>query len=190
MAECVAARPEIEICTPYRADGNLGRACNEGIERSTSDWVLVKDWDVVLACHPNVMYLCEEAVSMKPHAGLFTCWTNALSLRENKWPGAPGEEAMFSTHRAVAREIFEQHGISLTRLSRPKCGGYFMLVNKIAWRAVQGFPQGFFGVDTGFCKRLRNNEWPVYRIDGLYVPHFRREPTWIKGVKTSMDFKP
>ncbi len=188
---------EFTAVTPHGANGQLGRACNEAIYYSPTEWTLLFDADVLLKCHPNWRHVCAEAIKTAPDAGLFTCWTNAIWAKKTAQPlvppNPPDSMAKLSDHVRMARDIWRRHGYSVTEIKDPRVGGFFHLTNKTAWIQADGYPgKGQFEEDHEYCRRLKDAGYKLYRIDGLYVYHMgscrgHREKTWVEGDVTARE---
>lgn len=179
---------KIDVRIPYEPGGRLGWDYNRIMEETPHDWVLFLDHDVLLALNPHWYYLCQQTI--KHHRfGLATCWTNVNHRGTGQYWELPEGNYTIADHQEIARGIFNEYGESVTEID--KASGFFMLVNKYAWSKVGGFPgKGMFREDWTFCKRLRSKQWPILRMDGLYVYHMRKRiDSWIPGEIITKDIK-
>jgi GT2 family glycosyltransferase len=78
-----------------------------------------------------------------------------------------------------------------TNIDPDLIGGFFMLTSKTAWLKAGKFRgTGLLGEDNEYHRRVMAAGMKTYRIDGIYALHLRErgEPTWIPGVKTTVEF--
>lgn len=180
--------PKISTKIPYNLSGNLGAEYNRLMEESTTEWTLFLDHDVLL-CNPHWYYICERVIEENPDAGMFTCYTNAISCRYQVIK-SPKFKSTVKEHIDFAMDLFENNKYSVDEI--PELSGLFMLVKKKAWADVGGFEnEGFFTIDRKFSRKIRRSDYGLYRINGLYVYHIYKDKPKLKveGSKLSEDFK-
>jgi len=170
----------IDTNIPYEPGGEVGQAYNRYMENA-DDWVLFLDQDVFL-CNPNWYEICLDAIRFHGNeAGWITCWTNRIGRTEQKHPDAP-ESNDIEEHRQFAKKLWDENGVQVTDITdmgKDLGSGFFMLTNKMVWRKVGGFKDGFLGVDNDYHVRIRNHGFKMLRLDGLYVyHHYSREWFW------------
>jgi GT2 family glycosyltransferase len=178
---------KIDVRIPYEPGGRLGQDYNRIMRETIHDWVLLLDHDIFLL-NPNWYHICQEAIKTHPKAGIITCRTNAPHRTGQHDDSAPAGSNI-GEHQCHARQLWMELGWRVTPLS--KTSGYFMLVNKAAWRAVGGFPgEGMYKEDWTFSKRLHKAGWPLLCLDGLYVYHHKaRTGTWVDGDMTAKEIQ-
>ena len=174
---------KIDVRIPYEPNGHLGYDYNRIMRETIYDWVLLLDHDIFLL-NPNWYHICQEAIKTTPQAGLFTCRTNAHHTQQDT--SAPAGSSIME-HQEYAKKVWRERGMRVSRMG--KVAGFFMLVNKEAWRAVDGFPgEGMFGEDWSFSRKLNKAGWPVLCLEGLYVYHHKaRTGTWVDGDVTARE---
>jgi len=167
----------IEVKIPYEP-GNLALAYNRAMETAKSDWVLLLDHDVFIACNKNWYDILLEVVNrVDEKAGLITCVCYKVA---GKNPPQKAEIYLNSydirNHIKIANYLFRKYGIQLVELDTHKIAGMFMLVNKKAWQKVKfrNVRNDIYFIDWDFCKRLREAGYKIYLLPGLYVFHARR----------------
>lgn len=180
----------ISTAIPYAQKGvAIGVEYNRIMNDAKTPWVLLLDHDVFML-HPNWYRVCQEAIKQQPSAGMFSCYTNNIGCKRQKCAGSP-EGDDIAVHKAFARQRWEAYRYALTPNKTHYIGGFFMLVNKAAWKEAGGFVEtGFYGVDNDFHKRLLDDAHRmVYQIEGLYCYHERnrKDKAWIEGEFTSFD---
>jgi len=167
----------IDVRIPYSTKRDLGDAYNQAIESSTSDWVLLLDHDVFLACNPKWYEICVQTIQTH-NPGMATCWTNksGSALSWITYQDSP-DSADIKEHIATAKAVCEQYGNSVTEVE--KATGFFMLINKDIWNKVGGFPTGSIQeTDWKYCDKLRLANHTILRMDGLYVYHHKAR-SWL-----------
>jgi GT2 family glycosyltransferase len=182
------SQPKIDVRIAYEPGGRLGADCNRIMDESVHDWVLFVDHDVYLALNPNWYTICQQAIDAKPDAGVFTCFCNNENHKYGQhFPKAPKANNI-ADHIEMSEEIYRTRKHSYTRLDHRQAL-FFLLVSKAAWERTEGFPgRGMFREDWDFCRRVLDEGFPIYRIDGLYVYHGRfRTPSLISGQKTTAE---
>ena len=162
----------IRYCFPYSLDKKLGQAYNKEFETvGDDDWVCLKDADVAFLT-PDYGSFIVDIINAYPHTGGFTCFTNRIGNRWQRYPGMFDEKDI-TVHHAKAKLVRETHGYSATILHKP-ISGMVMIVSKKAWNQVKFKEEGILRVDNDFSKRILQKRIPIRRIDGLYVLHYYR----------------
>lgn len=164
--------PKIDIREPHEPGARLGEECNRLMEESYSDWVLIKDTDVLIL-HPNFYRVCQESIRKEPETGIFTAWCDNIMSKHQRHPGAP-QNGTIEDHQRFARKVWDENGFRLDLIEGPKViGGFFMLINKDAWREADGFSAhgGLFEEDDEFCRRIWRVGRGIRRISGIYCLH-------------------
>jgi len=180
--------PKIDVRIPFEPGGKLGEDYNRIMNESKHDWVLFLDHDLFLL-NPHWYLMCQKAISSNPGAGMFSCWTNNLGKTMQRDETAPQTDSLID-HINHAKKIFQKFGYGCTEID--KASGMFLLISKVAWERVLGFPGlGLFKEDWDFSRRLKNYKFKIFRIDGLYVYHLRDRSrgSWIEGEKTSKELR-
>ena len=182
----------IDVRMPFSTSGNLGQAYNEAMDESKAKWVLLMDQDV-LPMHPNWYSMLCKAIEIYPDAGLMTCYVSKIGSVMQQHVLSPPNVFPITAHRVFGKNLWQTSGMNATAFTVPSqhVSGCFMLVRKQTWKELNGFKNGFFGVDWNFTKKVFASRWKIYRLNGLYVYHLRwREPAWLDGAKVSLDFNP
>ena len=176
----------IDVYIPYALDGNLAECYNDIMAESLSEWVLIVEHDVFLACNPHWYEMCVVAVEKAPtNMGLITCVTSSRKIRDLRPQGAtfrrPGCDDL-NEHVKMAKRNYKKHGNEIEVHNTKYMAGFFMLVRKTAWRKVKFEDQGkgVHKVDHAFCKALMEAGYTIGVMKGLYVYHRRkvRELKW------------
>lgn len=162
---------KIDVRIPYSDEKNLGKEYNHILETTDSDWVLLLDHDVFLALNKNWYNICISTIE-KYQPALATCWTNKGGSAL-PWLVQPDSQVFdLKKHEAIAKDVYAKYGMAVTPIE--KATGFFMLVNKHAWKKVGGFPgKGVVQEDWGYCKKLKEAGHTILRMDGLYVYHMK-----------------
>ena len=184
------AEPKIDVRVPFEPNGRLGEDYNRIMEESAHEWVLFLDHDVLIV-HPCWYQVCKAAIRQCPLAGIFTCWANNIGNKRQKWPGAPSLSHPLVRHKNLGRQIWLKYKYNLSQIDQDLIGGFFMLTSRTAWEKAGKFRgAGLLGEDNEYHRRIMAAGLKTYRIDGLYGIHLREraEPTWIPGVKTTVEF--
>lgn len=160
---------------PFRSDKNLGKAYNDycRIVPSTSDWILLKDYDVMFL-DPRDLVNIERAVEHAPKdAGILTVYTNRVGRQEQCYPGAFEDKDLIS-HRKRAAEIASK-SISFKPINKI-ISGMVMMFSKSSWSSVGGFPEDkkCLTVDNEFSRRIMANGKKIYLIENVYALHYYR----------------
>lgn len=184
-------KPKFITHIPYVPGGQLGKEYNRILEKTDSDWILFLDHDVLL-CNPHWYRICENAINSLPDAGMFTCYTNAISCQYQKVGQVlptKGANSSVMDHLKLSEELYNEFGDSYTKVGQ--ISGFFMLISRKAWEDVGGFPgEGFYKEDRNFSGRLLRKGYGIYRLDGLYVYHIYKDKLnfYVEGSNISTDF--
>jgi GT2 family glycosyltransferase len=181
--------PAINTSIPYDPEANLGQEYNRLMEESSREWVLFLDHDVLIL-NPHWYHLCQEAIRRHPEGGIFTVFTGnqGSGIQRLKW--SPDRRMPVMEHRKAALRLWQKKGYSVTDISDDPISGFFLLTSKAAWEKAGGFsPNGLFGIDRDYQRRIVSAGFRVYRIDGIYALHLRDRigGSWIGGLKTSKE---
>ena len=169
----------ISVHIPYSTEGNIGNSYNNIIENSKTNWILLLDHDVFLALNAKWYEICMNTIS-KHNPALASCWTGSKGsvLDWIIYPNSPTTSNL-EDHKKCAIDVFEKNKFQVTEVE--KITGFFMLVNKQAWKEVGGFSNnGICGVDWDYCKKLRDKNFKILRMDGLYVYH-QKARSWLNN---------
>lgn len=167
----------MDIRIPYFEDMQLGRAYNLAME-TVKDWVLFVDHDLMLPLNPHYYSICRQAIHELGHkAGWITCKTNRIACGLQIAKGSPKSSNDMLEHMRFAKKLWQQHRGTYTicnngnkRTGAP-FSGFFMLTHKKAWEDVEGFKDGFLGVDNDYYNKLLAKGYNTYVLNGVYVYH-------------------
>jgi GT2 family glycosyltransferase len=183
------AGAEINVCIPFDPEANLGREYNRLMRESQREWVLFLDHDALIL-NPHWHYLCREAITRVPAAGIFTALTGNIGSSAQLLKWAPSPQDSIPAHQEIALKLWRKRGTGLTDITEDSISGFFLLTSRTAWEKAGGFPEpGLFGVDREYRRRVVAAGLRVFRIDGIYVFHLRDRSrgSWIPGMKTSKE---
>ena len=171
-------------------DGNLGAAYNRAMEIDPDPFTTFIDQDVLLKTHNNARDIINVVKIKYPETALFSCYTNSSGLKYQvpQDSFSPSRINTIEGHQKLAKKLWEAHKFNAPIVNKPM-SGYLMVINKEAWRQVDGFPDGFHNVDHEFCEKLIAANLPIRFIRGLYVYHLRdrSQGSWIEGFKTGKE---
>ncbi len=175
---------QIRVVTPFDLKGDLASAYNHEMSISDTDWVLLLDHDIFLACCPHWYEMCIEAINtVEDKVGLITCVTNYLYGFGGSKISEFSQKAEIEIrtgniedHIKVAKQLYLKHGNKLEHIKDYKVAGFFMLVRKDIWQVLkfQSIGTGFDGIDWNYCKRLLDRGYKIMKMPGLYVFHRRK----------------
>jgi GT2 family glycosyltransferase len=173
----------IDIQIPFSPTNDFGIEYNRIMENSKRDWVLFLDPDIFL-CHPNWYYMCQVAIEQYPDTGLFVCWTNRTQGFNRRVDIAVDNDNILD-HYYESKRLFNRFRYECTEVTDSYCVGEFILVNKLLWTLVGGFPEEtaeYAACD--FARQLVKHLIKIRLIQGLYIYHLQGYPdgTWIEGV--------
>ena len=184
--------PKIDVRIPHESGGRLGEDLNRILHDTRRDWVWIIDGDVLWELNQNAYRIGQEAIRQQPDAGMFTNYCNRMGCKEQMIDRRPVRSTDIAKHWDIATQRFKSHGFTVTQWldwGQPP-GGFSMLINVKAAHDVGGFPgEGQFEEDQKFARRLRESGYGVYRMEGLYMYHFRRRHggTLIPDDKTAVE---
>jgi GT2 family glycosyltransferase len=168
----------IHYPTPYSHEKDLGKAYNKAFSGSgvhEGDWVCIRDMDTMFLTHDTPAVI-EQYVLSNQHAGIITCFTNRISLasKEQLWGATLNTNPDISFHLRLAKQLV-QGPKSVTEI-QGHISGFFMLISKRVWskhRFMEGAGK-MLGVDTDYCRRIREAGLPILRMNSIYVWHTYR----------------
>lgn len=172
----------MDIRIPYYKNMELGRAYNIAME-TVKDWILFVDHDLMLSLNPYYYSICKNAINELGHqAGWITCKTNRIACSMQLDTEAPKNDDILS-HMKYAKRLWSKHGDKYTCCTQntksTPFSGFFMLTHKRAWEEVGGFQDGFLGVDNDYYRKLINNGYDTYVLNGVYVYHlYKNKKLW------------
>lgn len=161
----------ITVFTPYGMNQKLAEAYNHCMHISDTEWTLLLDHDVFLACNPLWYRLCLDATeNCSSDTGLITC----VTYNRNGFDLKVKNSSDLYHHINYAGMIYHQNKNALVESEDYKRPGFFMLIRKSAWIDVGGFKdqgKGVNKVDHDFCRRLKERNYKIMIMSGLYVYH-------------------
>ena len=166
---------KVYFISPFATDKNLGQAYNQSIALiSENDWICLMDQDAMFLT-PDAGQIIHEYVKRNNVEALFTCWTNRIH------PLAQGQlynnEVSVNSDIKHHIKIAENQKKELYSLTQIHCNisGFLMLISKRLWNKYKFSENGqCLGIDTEYSKCMRENNIPIYRMEGLYVWHTYR----------------
>jgi len=161
----------MNINTPYSLSKDLGLEYNSVIERDPSEWVIVKDADVCQLTSSQFKQIPDYIEKFGGQAGIFTCYTNRIGYKWQRYKGIVNDDTDFFKHIQIAERL-ESQPLTVTQLPE-LISGFFMVIRKEAWRKVGGFKSGLLGVDDDFSKRVAKH-YKIYRMNSIYLWHTYR----------------
>lgn len=157
--------------TPFAADMNYGRACNEAMSLLPDDaWGCILDHDAMLTTREWYRQL-QEAIRFKPDAGAFAAVTNRIAAPWQQVGDRNNHDIVH--HRRCGSERLQVRTL-LDITDTKGFGGVLICLSKIAWREVGGFVDGMLCVDHQMHFALKRAGYRNYLIEGLYLYHWRR----------------
>lgn len=172
--------------TPKTKGNNLGWAYNTFMEIvPDGDWACFLDHD---ACFTTRYwyYQLEEILKSKTEFGLFTCNTNRIGCGYQRLQGIDYNNHDISYHRKVGKKIEEErYGQVLDITYQPPLSGVLILISKKTWKEVNGFKDGFLGVDNDIHKRCSKAGIKVGLMTGIYLYHWYRGDGDISHLKNN-----
>ena len=185
VSRCAPEGLPIDTRIPYIPGGHLGNAYNVAMA-TVKDWVLFLDHDI-LNVNPHYFEACVSAIERVGHrAGWITCKTNRIANPMQHDSTAPqGDDIM--AHMAHAGSLWKKHKDKLelvppaTATNYP-FSGFFILTHKKAWEEVNGFIDGFLGVDNDYHHKLIKAGYQSYIMPGVYCYHiYKNKQQWAGG---------
>ena len=174
----------IDVHIPYDLNGNIAEAYNSIMRGADSDWALIVEHDVFVACNPLWYRMCVEAIRGSDTIGMITCVTSGSRKRNERPQGAylQSQSSNLDDHVEIARKCSLKYGVKVEIHDTKYMAGYFMLINKKAWQEVPFEDQGkgVHKVDQAFCQGLIDKGYHIGVMKGLYVYHRKkvRELKW------------
>lgn len=162
------------IHKPFSLTKTIGVEYNACIENSQEDWVILMDIDTCFLT-PTQPLLIAKAIKEygKRNVGMFVCKTNRVGYRQHLIHRQRSNDPDFTEHINIAKRL-EAEEFSVSR-AHHQCSGFFMCVNKKAWREIGGFKMdGLLGVDDDFSTRLDMAGYDILMINNLYIWHTYR----------------
>lgn len=165
--------PEIVVQLPFARDLNLGRACNEAMERvPDGGWGVLMDHDIHLTT-PHWFAQIEEAIACRPDAGAFCVVTNRIASPWQQAPeGVAAGDSLEAHYRVGAERL--KHRTLLDVTCTKGYGAVLHAVNKDAWRECGGFADGsLLCCDHSIFFGMKAKGRRIYMLENLYVYHRR-----------------
>jgi len=167
----------------------LGKAYNIAMQ-SVDDWILFMDHDI-LHLNPHYHEVCLGVIKKIGHkAGWITCMTNRIAC-EVQWAREAPKNDDIMAHMKYSKKLWKEHGPKLLLIGNKKSdmiyqgkkfagfSGFFMLTHKQAWEDVEGFKDGFLGVDNDYYEKITKAGYETYVMPGIYVYHmYRQKAQW------------
>jgi glycosyltransferase involved in cell wall biosynthesis len=169
----------VDVKIPYEPDNQLALAYNRAMESTTAEWVLLLDHDLFI-CNPNWYNMILSAIKQLEDRKVG--WITAVCNRIGGGPQLKKpkkDDNNVLNHIKIARQHYKAHGDVPTQTDYD-LSGFFILTNKTAWRAIGGFRhmgKSIFGIDNDYRKRLAEDGFELYIMEGLYFYHLYREKT-------------
>lgn len=172
-------KPSVHHITAGRSDKNIGKAINDIAKMvPDQDWICYRDIDTIPMYHEKFFKQCEE-IAERGDFDLVGCITNRLGLERQLYQKKISNNPDMLYHREIAKELFEQNGSKVTRVTGG-IGGIMMLFSKEIWKKVGGFEEGYIVHPNGnffdyeFCQKVRQVKGSIGVADGIYLFHFYR----------------
>jgi glycosyltransferase involved in cell wall biosynthesis len=181
---------KVNAYTPFSKNGDLGRSCNEIMERLDLDeWALFLDHDVTILDN-SFWLLLQDAIDKNPNAGAISCWTNHILNSGLVAPGCPDSQDLMQ-HIEFAKSIYEKYGKRTTDFGHKyHLSGFCFATSKRAWLKAGNFMHGFGNVDIAYGDCLKRAGMKLVRMDGAYVYHLRISNGFKDKVVSSQSIKP
>lgn len=166
----------IEVKIPYSLDGKLADAYNEAMQTATSKWVLLLDHDVFLATTPYWNLLLEKTIEKveknEQNVGIISCVTSGRQTGDPQKSDINIESTDIENHMNIAKELYYKYG-DFIKKRNVSLAGFFMLVNKDAWREIpfRSRGKGVNKIDKDFSSRILKAGYDIWILPGLYVYH-------------------
>lgn len=165
----------IHYMTPFSSEKDLGKAYNKCFEViGENDWVCLRDLDTMFLTHdaPNII---EKYVKQLPNTGIFTCYTNRISLSSSHQllnPDRIDDRSDIRAHIELAE--LRRNMVTHTEL-KSIISGFLMVISKRTWNTHKfDEGQGCLGIDNKYSQRILNSGLKIIRINSLYVWHSYR----------------
>jgi len=159
--------------TPYSLDKNLGAAYNHYMELlpNDDDWACFTDGDTMFLSS-DFGHIINEVVEKFPDTGMFTCYTNRVSNKFQRYGGGFSEVADIRHHRNIAI-VCERTGRGKILELNGMISGMMMIIQKKTWYDFP-FKDGLLSVDNDISKRLLIAGEKILLIKGIYLLHYYR----------------
>lgn len=165
---------QIHHLTPFRRDKNLAAAYNFVFERycRPNDWVVLRDIDTMFLT-PDAPNIIEDYINLYPDTGIFTCYTNRLSLhsKDQLYGGAISPNTNILHHIKIAESLKEDR--SVKEIDK-KISGFLMVISYKTWEKFKFSGAACLGVDNQFSQGILDAGLPIYRMNGVYLFHSYR----------------
>ncbi len=184
---------QIDVKIPYQPGRKLAVAYNRAMQESTSEWVLLLDWDL-FNCNPYWYDCCVSAIEQcGEKAGWITCVTNRIGGKSQKakfymserYP-PPGDDNILR-HMKYSRKMHREYNVvdgngklvsAKVQRFKGALSGFFILTNKTAWKVAGGFDETkkrLMGVDNKYSQALNRAGYQLWGMPGLYFYHIYRQ---------------
>lgn len=164
----------IHYPTPFRRDKNLASAYNFVFERycRPNDWVCLRDIDTMFLT-PDAPNIIEDYINLYPDTGIFTCYTNRLSLhsKDQLYKGFINPDTNIMNHIRLADKLKSLRCV--TEIDH-RISGFLMVVSKKTWDEFKFHGEACLGVDYLFSQDIIDAGMKIRRMNGLYVFHAYR----------------
>ena len=159
----------------YAKDGNLGNAYNEAITMvGESDWVCFLDHDAMFTTTDWYGQLY-DIVNDNPTYGMFACMTNRIGMKYQIYKEVDQNNHDIRYHRQFGKQVQSQFRTEVLDITgSPPLSGVVMLISKQTWTTVNGYKDGFLGLDNDIHFRCRDANIKVGLMAGVYVYHWYR----------------
>ena len=162
-------------CIAYGVNYTLGAAYNRIMETVPSDgWMAFLDHDAMFTTEGWRDQL-RAAIAENDNPGLFAAMTNRIGRKTQIAPGCP-QGHQLEDHRVFGEKLLKEHGgcgRDITNQRSP-LSGVVMCISRRGWEKMEGFHDGFFGVDNWAHRDMKKTGLRVYLLPGLYVYHVYR----------------
>lgn len=184
---------EVRYATPFSAHKDLGRAYNYAFKDVWEDyydnehWLCVRDMDTLFLT-PDAPNIIQAYVEKYPDTGIFTCYTNRISLasKAQLFNGVIDADDRISGHIKKAELLKNKYlpTLSATEIDTP-ISGFLMVINCRVWDKLDGFKEGAgcLGIDNDFSQRVLEAGYKILRMNSIYVWHTYRLLTGISNKK-------
>jgi hypothetical protein len=163
----------IHHVTPYRRDKHLAVAYNEAFECiGDDDWCVLRDIDTMFLT-PDAPNIIEDYIKAFPDTGIFTCYTNRLSLcsKEQLFKGIISANTNILYHTKVAESLKRDRSVHEIK---SVISGFLMVISKKTWKEFKFHGANCLGVDYIFSQDILDAGMKIRRMNGLYVFHLYR----------------
>ncbi len=160
--------------SPWRADKDLGKAYNDAFKLiGEDDWLCLRDKDTLFLTH-DAPKIIESYVDMLPNAGIFTCYTNRISLssKHQLLQDKIDDRADMRLHIQIAE--MKKQKFTYTEL-HSFISGFLMVISKRTWNDHK-FKEGAgcLGIDNEYSQRILDAGLKIVRMNSVYLWHSYR----------------